>query len=73
MKNQEEKRPNPFEERTQPYAYLTLDHYGERVAKWFEELRTEYADFEVPGGSLGVEVTAESGEIGQVASDSQAQ
>ena len=50
-----------------------MDHYGDRIRKRFAELRVEHAPYGVPWGSLGVEVTAETDEIGKVAADSQAQ
>ena len=72
MKSTEKKRPSPFEGRTLPYANLTLDRYGERIQKWFDELRVEFATYAAPGGSLGVDFGGRSGEIGNVRADSQA-
>jgi hypothetical protein len=37
----ENQRPAPFAERTQPYAGLSVEGYGERINTWFETIGAE--------------------------------
>ena len=37
----ENQRPAPFAERTQPYAHLSVEGYGERINAWFETIAAE--------------------------------
>jgi hypothetical protein len=36
-----EERPAPFAHKTQPYATLSVVHYGERLNAWMQRLKSE--------------------------------
>jgi hypothetical protein len=41
MKKKSEERPAPFAHETQPYATLSVVHYGERLHAWMQRLQLE--------------------------------
>jgi predicted metalloprotease with PDZ domain len=73
MQKADEARPAPFDGRTQPYASLSVNHYGERIRTWFAQLREQYVEYSLKPGDIGAILDAKTGEIQKVNNSGQYQ